>query len=108
MTRAELDRVFGTASAYFSVMSDTTRLKILHAICGEEKTLSQIVAEVGVSRPKVTSHLAAMRRYGLIARRKRFKEDVYAVADSTMIELCRTICRQVGERISTSGHEARK
>jgi DNA-binding transcriptional ArsR family regulator len=105
MTRAELDRVFGTASAYFSVMSDATRLKILHAICGEEKTVSQIVAEVGASRPKVMSHLATMRRYGLVARREKADEDVYAVADSTMIELCRTICRQVGERISMSGCE---
>ena len=98
MTTAELDRIFGTASAYFSLMSDPTRLKILHAICGDEKSLREIAAAVPASQSTVLRHLAVMRRHGVVVRRKGSHEDLYAVADSTMIELCRTICRQMAER----------
>ena len=100
MSRSELDQVFGTASAYFAVMSHVERLKILHAICSQDKPVTDIVAEVGAARPVVLRHLAAMRRHGVVEKRKASGQDVYGVADTTMVELCRTLCRQMGARLA--------
>ena len=39
----ELDRVFAAVARYFGVLSEPTRLKILHAICRDERSVSSIV-----------------------------------------------------------------
>ena len=100
MTEHELERVFGIAAAYFGVMSDPKRLKILHAICYDEKPVSRIVAEVGGSRAEVLRHLGVMRDSGLIVSRSGPDEDAFSVADPTMLELCRKLCMHLGERTS--------
>ena len=100
MTEQELERVFGIAAGYFAVMSDPVRLKILHAICYDEKPVSRIVAEVGGSRAEVIRHLGVMRDSGLIVGRTGPDEDAFSVADPTMLELCRKLCMHLGERAS--------
>ena len=42
-TSDELDRVFAVVARYFGVLSEPTRLKILHAICQAERSVSAIV-----------------------------------------------------------------
>mgnify|MGYP003349626205 CR=1 FL=1 len=41
----ELDPVFDAVAAYFSVLSEPTRLKIMHAVCNGERSVSEIVLD---------------------------------------------------------------
>jgi len=95
----ELDPVFDTVAAYFAVLSEPTRLKIMHALCLGEKTVSQIIAETGATQTNVSRHLGIMYRQGLLARRKSGTQVYYNVADQTMIELCRSVCNQIASTI---------
>ena len=45
---AELDEVFAIVARYFGLLSEPTRLKILHSICQDERSVSAIVASTGV------------------------------------------------------------
>ena len=56
--------------AYFAVLSEPTRLKIMHAVCNGEKTVSQIVAETGATQTNISRHLGLMHRHGVLARRR--------------------------------------
>ncbi|MEK6245274.1 MAG: metalloregulator ArsR/SmtB family transcription factor [Pseudomonadota bacterium] len=95
----ELDPVFDAVAAYFSVLSEPTRLKIMHAVCMGEKTVSQIVAETGATQTNVSRHLGLMHRQGVLARRRNGNQIHYSVADPTMIELCRTVCIRIASTI---------
>jgi len=95
----ELDPVFDAVAAYFSVLSEPTRLKIMHAVCAGEKTVSQIVAETGATQTNVSRHLGLMHRHGVLARRRDGNQIHYCVADPTMVELCRTVCNRIGSAI---------
>jgi DNA-binding transcriptional ArsR family regulator len=99
MTHEELDRVFGAVAAYFSVMSEPTRLKILNAICKDEKSVSEIVEEVGATQTNVSRHLGLMYRSGVVARRKEANQVFYRIADPAMMEICRTVCLQIAGQI---------
>ena len=99
MTTEELDRVFGAVAAYFSVMSEPTRLKILNAICKEEKSVNQIVEEVGATQTNVSRHLGLMHRSGVVSRRKESNQVFYQIADPAMMEICRTVCLQIAGQI---------
>ena len=99
MTTEELDRVFGAVAAYFSVMSEPTRLKILNAICRDEKSVSEIVQEVGATQTNVSRHLGLMYRSGVVERRKEANQVFYRIADPAMMEICRTVCLQIAGQI---------
>ena len=96
---SELDPVFDAVAAYFSVLSEPTRLKIMHAVCNGEKTVSQIVADTGSTQTNVSRHLGLMHRHGVLTRRRDGNQIYYTVADPTMVELCRTVCNRIAGTI---------
>lgn len=95
----ELDAVFGVVASYFSVMAEPTRLKIMHAICQEEKSVNGIVEQVGATQTNVSRHLGLMFRAGVVTRRKEGNQVFYRIADPALIEICRTVCTQIAGSI---------
>ena len=91
----ELDPVFDAVASYFSVLSEPTRLRIMHALCETEKSVSQIVEEIRSTQTNASRHLSLMYRSGVLARRKEGSQVYYRVADASMIEVCRTVCNQI-------------
>ncbi len=95
----DLERVFEEVSSYFSVMAEPTRLKILHAICQEEKAVNAIVEEVGGTQTNVSRHLSLMYRSGVVSRRKEGNQVFYRITDPAMMEICRTVCTQIATQL---------
>ena len=95
----ELDPVFDAVAAYFAVLSEPTRLKIMHAVCDAEQTVSQIVVATGATQTNVSRHLGLMFRHGVLARRREGNQIYYRVADQTMVELCRSVCNRIASTI---------
>lgn len=91
----ELDPVFDAVAAYFRVLSEPTRLRIMHAICQTEKSVSQIVAEVTATQTNVSRHLSLMHRAGVLTRRKDGSQVYYGIADPSMVDICRSVCNQI-------------
>ncbi len=94
-----LNPAFDAVAAYFSVLSEPTRLRIMHAICEQEKTVSQIVEELGATQTNISRHLNLMHRSGVLARRKEGNQVHYRAADLEMVEICRSVCRRISERL---------
>jgi len=92
---SEIEEIFEEVADYFSVMSEPARLKIIHAICQSEKTVSEIVEVTGSTQSNISRHLGLMYRHGLLARRREGNQIFYRMADDTMIELCRTACNRI-------------
>lgn len=106
-TQQDLSRLFESASGYFALLSEPMRLRILHAICDHERTVNDIVAATGATQSSVSRHLNAMHRAGALTRRRDRNFTWYGVADSTLTELCRTVCVHLaGREPLDSGREA--
>ena len=95
----ELDPVFDAVAAYFSVLSEPTRLKIMHAVCDHEQSVSQIVAATGSTQTNISRHLGLMHRHGVLVRRRDGNQIYYRVTDQTMIDLCRSVCNRIATTI---------
>ncbi len=50
--------------------SDRTRLRILNLLCGGETCVCDLVTVLGGPQPKISRHLAYLRRAGLVSARK--------------------------------------
>ncbi len=88
----ELDEVFAAVAKYFGLLSEPTRLKILHIICNDEHSVSEIVAATGATQTNVSRHLALLRDAGVVSRRKERNAVFYKVADRVFADVCRTVC----------------
>ena len=64
---ARTDRV----DLMFRAFSDRTRLRILNLLKGGETCVCDLVEVLGVPQPKVSRHLAYLRRARLVAARKQ-------------------------------------
>ena len=96
----ELGDAFDAVASYFGVLSEPTRLRIMHSICDAEKTVSQIVAETGATQTNVSRHLGIMQRSGVLTRRKQGNQVYYRTADAAMLELCRGVCQRISARMN--------
>jgi DNA-binding transcriptional ArsR family regulator len=94
----ELDRLFETVSGYFGLLAEPTRLKILNAICEEERSVSDIVERVGSSQTNVSRHLNLMYGRGVLKRRREGATVYYAVSDPNLVSLCRTACVHIASQ----------
>ncbi|MFO1413197.1 MAG: metalloregulator ArsR/SmtB family transcription factor [Burkholderiales bacterium] len=95
----ELGHVFAAVAQYFGLLAEPTRLKIMHAICQEERSVSAIVAATGATQTNVSRHLAMMLQAGVVTRRREGNTVYYRVDDADFVEICRTVCVRIASRI---------
>ncbi len=94
----EHHQAIDAVASYFRVLSEPTRIRIMRVICEEEKSVSQIVEELGGSQTNVSRHLGIMHRSGMLGRRKEGNQVYYRTADAAMVDLCRSVCKRISER----------
>ena len=91
----EMQEVFESVARYFSVLGEPTRLRILHALCQEEKCVNEIIKVTGLAQTNASRHLGLMYQAGMLSRRREGTQVIYTVADSLYVELCRTVSVQL-------------
>ena len=57
----------------FAALADRTRLRLLNLLQGKEVCVCYFVEVLGQSQPKVSRHLAYLRRAGIVAARREGK-----------------------------------
>jgi len=96
-----LDDVFDSVARYFSLLAEPTRLKILHTICHDERSVSSIVAATGATQTNVSRHLSLMHQAGVVSRRRDGSSVFYKVLDPEFAEICRNVCTRIADRIES-------
>jgi DNA-binding transcriptional ArsR family regulator len=95
----ELDEVFDSVARYFALLAEPMRLRILNAICRDERSVSEIVSATGATQTNVSRHLAIMYRAGAVSRRRDGLAVRYKVVDPELIDICRAVCVRIAGRI---------
>ena len=67
----------------FRAFSDRTRLRVLHLLSPGELCVCDLVEVLGVPQPKVSRHLAYLRRAGLVKSRREGLWSYYRLAPAT-------------------------
>lgn len=84
--------IFERAAAYFSLLSEPSRLRIIQVICYREASVQEVVQQTGLPQPNVSRHLALLHRSGVLSRRRSGTSVFYRVSDATITEICRVVC----------------
>lgn len=82
------------------MLSNPTRLKILEELKDGEKTVSDLVTEVGVRQANLSQHLAELRKRNLVKNRRDGANVYYKVAYPEVVEACNLMREVVYKQLS--------
>ena len=91
MSILTLDQLEAIA-ARFRALGDPCRLRILSCVMQGERSVSEVIEEVGTSQSNVSRHLQALYSTGLVERRRDGNSIYYSVTDPMILELCKLMC----------------
>lgn len=75
MHSSEGDRIrYARHAAVFAALANPTRYELMHLLCLEPRTPSELAAALEISRPNVSQHLALLQREGLVRRSRSRSE----------------------------------
>ena len=88
-------QVFEQAAALFAVLATPIRLRVLSALCVQEKSVNELLLEIDTTQPNLSQHLAVLHRSGILAKRKEGTQVIYRVQSEQAVSLCRSVCTQI-------------
>ncbi len=85
----------------FALLSDPTRLRILHAVIdGGEMSVGAIAGAAGTSRFNASAHLNRLAEGGMVSRRREASTVYYRIEDSNLPRICESMCDSLRHRRS--------
>ncbi len=97
--KEQMQLLYEEVSNYFSLLSEPTRLKILHTLCSGERAVGEIVTALDATQANVSRQLNMLYRARILARRKEGTQVYYRIDDQGTIDVCRTVCGRMAQKI---------
>jgi DNA-binding transcriptional ArsR family regulator len=97
------DQVFESVAELFAVLSTPIRLKIISAVCQQERNVSELLSEINTTQSNMSQHLATLYRTGVLGRRRAGTQIYYHLQSERVATLCRAVCTQVAMELDDNG-----
>lgn len=91
-------------AALLRLLSDPTRLRILHALHQGESNVTCLVELSGANQPTVSQHLTKLRLAGVITRRREGTHLYYTLDDPLAAAVLRTVMGEPATVPRSPGH----
>lgn len=88
-------KVFEQVAGYFRLLSEPTRLKILHRLCGGACSVNDLAGEVGLTQANTSRHLNLLYRAGVVDRDRDGAQVFYRIVDPNLVGMCRPVCLSI-------------
>jgi ArsR family transcriptional regulator len=88
---------------FAKALADKTRQSIMQLCCCREITVGQIVAQIDLSQPTVSHHLAILREAGLVAAREDGKQTFYSLNQDRVARCCGQLMLDLAPGSETTG-----
>jgi DNA-binding transcriptional ArsR family regulator len=92
-----MDPIIELQAETLRTLASPKRLAILHRLAASPVEVGRLAAELGLSQPNVSQHLAVMRSAGIVESERDGREVRYRVSDPDVIVAC-SVMRGVLER----------
>ena len=86
-----MDEVYKLQADVLKTLSNPRRLEIIHLLAEGPREVSRLAAEMGISQPNVSQHLALMRSAGVVEAERDGREVRYRLSAPEIICACETM-----------------
>ncbi len=92
--------VYELQAGVYKLLANPTRLMIIDCLRDKEKTVSEIVECIGMSKSNVSQHLNYMKTIGILCSRKEGKKVYYSLSDERLLQAVESIRSVLFERVA--------
>jgi DNA-binding transcriptional ArsR family regulator len=85
---AAMDPIYELQADVLKTLANPRRLEILHRLADGPCEVGRLAAELDISQPNVSQHLALMRAAGVVAAERDGREVRYRLTDPDVIVAC--------------------
>jgi ArsR family transcriptional regulator len=89
--------IYQVKAEFFKTLGHPARIRVLEILRGGERSVGELIAEVGLEPSHMSQQLAVLRRASIVAARKEGSTVLYSVTDRRVFELL-----EVAKQILTS------
>lgn len=86
-------------AAYFQVLAEPTRLRILNLLRQGEHNVGELAQACGYTAANISRHLSLMTKQGIVAREGRGTSVYYRLTDESVDALCDLVCGNIARRL---------
>jgi ArsR family transcriptional regulator, cadmium/lead-responsive transcriptional repressor len=86
---ADAEATAAAVAKFFRALGDPTRLRLLEFLLGDEHTVNECVAHVGLAQSRVSTHLSCLADCGYVEVRRAGRYAFYRVSDHRVADLVR-------------------
>jgi DNA-binding transcriptional ArsR family regulator len=80
-------------------IANPRRLRIIHLLADEPREVARVAADLGISQPSASQHLAVLRSAGLVEAERRGREVRYRLVDPDVTVACNLMRQVLGRRL---------
>ena len=93
-------------AAYFQVLSEPTRLRILNLLRAGEHNVGELAQACGYTAANVSRHLSLMTKQGMVSREGRGTSVYYRLSDPSVDALCDLVCGSIADRLEKAAADS--
>jgi ArsR family transcriptional regulator len=90
------------AAKFFGVLATPVRLKIIGELCASETNVTHLLSAINVSQPNMSRHLNVLFKAGIVSRRRSGANVFYALANPSVVSICKTVCTEMDAEVASS------
>jgi ArsR family transcriptional regulator len=99
--------VFELQADICKTLASPKRLEILNTLKTGERSVTELVRELGVSKANVSQHLAVMRHKGILRSRREGVNIYYSISNDKVIKACVLMREVLADMMRERGKLAR-
>jgi DNA-binding transcriptional ArsR family regulator len=98
-----VDEITILQAEVLKTLAHPRRLEILHRVADAPCSVKRLAAELGLSQPNVSQHLAVLRSAGLVEADRKGREVTYRLADQDVMAACGLMRSVLQRRLARLG-----
>ena len=83
-----MEAIYEIQAETIKTLANPRRLEIIHILATGPREVGRLAAEMGVSQPNVSQHLAVMKAVGIVEAERFGREIHYRLADPDVVAAC--------------------
>jgi ArsR family transcriptional regulator len=83
-----MDAIYELQADVLKTLANPRRLEIIHRLADGPCEVGRLAAELGISQPNVSQHLALMRAAGVVTAVREGREVRYRLSDPDVVVAC--------------------
>jgi DNA-binding transcriptional ArsR family regulator len=95
---------FAIHAGVFAALANPTRHEMMHLLCEEPRSPSELADALDVSRPNVSQHLSVLQREGLVKRSRQDGHVLWEVVDPRLKDACELIDEILSRELADKAH----